>query len=163
MPTVTDATRQDLPQILTIYNEIIRTTTAVYSEVEFTPERGEAWFASKTAAGFPFLVVRDASGVVAFGTFGEFRAWPCYRFSVEHSVHVRGDCRGRGIGRRVILELIARARALGKHAMIAGVDADNAVSIALHEQLGFKMSGRLSEVGFKFGRWLDLVFLEFML
>jgi phosphinothricin acetyltransferase len=160
---VADATRSDLPQILAIYNEVIRNSTAVYSEQEFTPARGEAWFDAKAQHGFPFLVARDAGGVAGFGTFGEFRPHPCYRYSVEHSVHVRADCRGRGIGRLLILELIARARAQGYHAMIAGIDADNAVSIGLHERLGFKTVGHLHEVGFKFGRWLDLKFLELTL
>ena len=104
-----------------------------------------------------------AQGVVGFGTFGEFRSWPCYRFTVEHSLHVRGDCRGRGIGRALIECLIEQARGMGKHAMIAGIDADNAVSIGLHERLGFRAAGHLHQVGFKFGRWLDLKFLERLL
>jgi phosphinothricin acetyltransferase len=160
---VCDATIGDLPEILAIYNEVIRNSTAVYSEIEFTPERGQIWLSGKVDQGFPFIVVRDASGVVGFGTLGEFRAWPCYRHSVEHSLHVRADCRGRGIGRLLIGTLIARARALGKHVMIAGIDADNAVSIRLHESLGFKVVGHLHEVGRKFGRWLDLKFLELQL
>lgn len=157
---IADATRADLPGILAIYNEIIRNSTAVYSEVEFTTERGEAWFDAKASQDLPFIVARDASGVVGFGTFGDFRAWPCYQFSVEHSVHVRADRRGAGIGRTVLLELIRRATVMGKHVMIAGVDADNEASLRLHERLGFSVVGRFHEVGFKFGRWLDLVFLE---
>jgi phosphinothricin acetyltransferase len=154
------AVRADLPEILAIYNEVIRNSTAVYSEVEFTAERGDAWFDAKAAHGFPFLVARDASGIVGFGTMGDFRAWPCYQFTVEHSVHVRVDRRGSGVGRALLEELIARAAALGKHVMVAGIDADNAVSIGLHERLGFTVVGRFHEVGFKFGRWLDLVFME---
>ncbi|MDB6086035.1 MAG: putative acetyltransferase protein [Gammaproteobacteria bacterium] len=161
--TVCDALRADLPEILAIYNEVIRHSTAVYSEEEFTPLRGAGWFDAKVEQGFPFLVARDASGVVGFGTFGDFRAWPCYRHTVEHSVHVRADARGHGIGRALMLELIARARAMQKHVMIAGIDADNAVSIGLHESLGFRRAGHFHEVGFKFGRWLDLVFLELAL
>jgi len=161
--TIGNAWRQDLPQILAIYNEVIRNTTAVYSEVEFTPARADTWFDAKAEQGYPFIVARDPTGVVGFGTLGDFRAWPCYRFSVEHSVHVRADCRGQGIGRTLALELIRRARALNKHVMIAGIDADNAVSIGLHETLGFRKVGHLHQVGFKFGRWLDLVFLEMTL
>jgi phosphinothricin acetyltransferase len=157
---VAEAVRADMPEILAIYNEVIRNSTAVYSEVEFTAERGDAWFDAKAAQRWPFLVARDASGIVGFGTLGDFRAWPCYQFSVEHSVHVRVDRRGVGIGRALVEELIARAAALGKHVMVAGIDADNAVSIGLHERLGFSVVGRLHEVGFKFGRWLDLVFME---
>ena len=151
---------RDLPEILAIYNEVIRNSTAVYSEEEFTSARGELWLQSKKANGFPLIVMRDESGVVGFGTFGEFRAWPCYAYSVEHSVHIRADCRGQGIGRRILVELIARAGTMGKHVMIAGIDADNTASINLHRSLGFTMVGHFHEVGFKFGRWLDLIFMQ---
>ena len=158
-----NASRQDLPQVLAIYNEVIRNSTAVYSEEEFTAARGEAWFDSKVASGFPMIVARDASGIAGFGTFGEFRAWPCYRQTVEHSVHVRADRRGQGVGRALVVELMARAAASAKHVMIAGIDADNAVSLRLHRSLGFADVGHFHEVGFKFGRWLDLVFMECIL
>ena len=102
-------------------------------------------------------------GIAGFGTFGEFRAWPCYRHSVEHSVHVRADRRGQGIGRALVVELLARAAVMHKHVMIAGIDADDAVSIGLHQKLGFTNVGHFREVGFKFGRWLDLVFMQCIL
>jgi L-amino acid N-acyltransferase YncA len=162
-PVVDDASRRDLPQILAIYNEVIRNSTAVYSEEEFTPARGEAWFDAKRTHGFPLIVARDASGIAGFGTLGDFRAWPCYRHSVEHSVHVRADRRGQGIGRALVVELLARAAAMRKHVMIAGIDADNAVSIGMHRSLGFTHVGHFHEVGFKFGRWLDLVFMQCIL
>ena len=155
-----DATRSDLPAILEIYNEIIRNSTAVYSEVELTEVQGVNWFETKRGAGFPFVVACELGEIVGFGTFGDFRAWPCYQSSVEHSVHVRTDRRGRGIGRTVVLELLGRARAMQKHVMIAGIDADNLISINLHQSLGFRVAGHFHEVGFKFGRWLDLLFLE---
>jgi L-amino acid N-acyltransferase len=154
------ASRPDLPGILAIYNEVIRNSTAVYTEVELTPERGEAWFDAKLAGGFPLMVARDASGITGFGSFGEFRAWPCYRHTVEHSVHIRADCRGRGLGRALVTTLMRQASAMQKHVMIAGIDADNAASIKLHQSLGFTQVGHFHEVGFKFGRWLDLVFLQ---
>ena len=157
---ISAATREDLPEILKIYNEIIRNSTAVYTEVELTAERGAVWFDAKRAGGYPFIVARDAGGITGFGTFGEFRAPPCYQHSVEHSVHVRADSRGQGIGRKLVVELMNLAAAMHKHVMIAGIDADNAVSIKLHESLGFINVGHFHEVGFKFGRWLDLVFLE---
>ena len=158
--TIAPASGQDVPEILKIYNEVIRTSTAVYTEVELSAERGAAWFDAKRSAGLPFIVARDASGVTGFGTFGEFRAPPCYRHSVEHSVHVRSDRRGQGIGRQLVIELMNLAVAMHKHVMIAGIDADNDVSIKLHESLGFINVGHFHEVGYKFGRWLDLVFLE---
>jgi L-amino acid N-acyltransferase YncA len=157
---ISPASRQDLADILRIYNEVIRNSTAVYTEVELTAERGAAWFEAKRSGGFPFIVARDASGITGFGTFGDFRAPPCYGHSVEHSVHVRSDRRGRGIGRSLVIELMSQAAAMRKHVMIAGIDADNAVSIKLHESLGFINVAHFHEVGFKFGRWLDLVFLQ---
>ena len=158
-----NASRCDLPQILAIYNEVIRNSTAVYSEEEFTPARGEAWFDAKMQHGFPMIIARDESGISGFGTFGEFRAWPCYRHSVEHSVHVRADRRGQGIGRALVAELLTRAAAAAKHVMIAGIDADNEVSIGMHRSLGFVGVGHFHEVGYKFGRWLDLVFMQCIL
>jgi L-amino acid N-acyltransferase len=160
---IEEATQQDLPQILAIYNEVIRTSTAVFSEVEFSPARGTAWLEAKREQGFPMFVARDASGIAGFGTFGEFRTWPGYRHSIEHSVHVRADCRGQGHGRALVAALMRRATDMGKHVMIAGIDADNAVSIRLHQRLGFSTVGHFHEVGFKFGRWLDLVFMECIL
>lgn len=160
--TIGRATREDLSEVLAIYNEVIRNSTAVYSEEEYTPERGAAWFDAKTQRG-PFIVARDASGVVGFGSFGEFRTQPCYRLTVEHSVHVRADRRGSGVGTALVRELIRLGTAMGKHVMIAGIDADNEPSLGMHRKLGFTVAGRFHEVGFKFGRWLDLVFLERML
>jgi L-amino acid N-acyltransferase len=160
---IEDAVDQDLPQILAIYNEVIRTSTAVFSEVEFSLARGTAWLDAKMEQGFPMIVARDATGVAGFGTFGEFRTWPGYRHSIEHSVHVRADCRGQGLGRALLAALMQRAAMMGKHVMIAGIDADNAVSIRLHHSLGFATVGHFHEVGFKFGRWLDLVFMECIL
>jgi len=160
---IVDALHTDLGEILDIYNEVIRNSTAVYSDTEFDAERGAAWFGAKHGSGFPFIVARDASGILGFGSFGEFRAWPCYRHSVEHSIHVRSDRRGQGLGSALLGELKVRATAMHKHVMIAGIDADNAASINLHEKMGFIRVGRFQEVGFKFGRWLDLVFLQCIL
>jgi L-amino acid N-acyltransferase YncA len=159
MPVIEDAGSEDLLEILAIYNEVIRTSTSVYTETEYSLQQGRLWFESKRDGG-PFIVARDASGIAGFGSFGEFRKWPCYRHSVEHSVYVRADCRGQGVGRALLVELLARAAAAGKHVVLAAVDADNVASLALHQQLGFDFVGRFREVGFKFGRWLDLVFLQ---
>jgi phosphinothricin acetyltransferase len=157
---ISAAARAQLPGILDIYNEVIRNSTAVFSDTEVTLENREAWFDAKRSAGFPVLAAVDPSGVVGFGTFGEFRTWPGYRFSVEHSVHVRADCRGRGIGRALVQALLSEAARMQKHVMIAGIDAQNVTSVALHEKLGFKTVGELHEVAFKFGRWLDLKFMQ---
>lgn len=157
---IQDATEDDLAGLLAIYNDVIATSTAIYSCDPVTLEDRRQWWRARTAPGYPVLVARDAQGVAGFATFGDFRAWPGYRFTVEHSVHVRADGRGRGIGTLLVQALLPRAGALGKHVMIAGVDAANAASIRFHERLGFEKSGHLREVGYKFDRWLDLVFLQ---
>src|SRR5215469_4302784 len=160
MSDLADATDADLEGLVGIYNEVLVNTTAVFANVPVTMDERRRWWQSRTAQGYPVLVARDERGVAGFGSFGDFRAWPGYRFTVEHTLHVRADARGRGIGTQMLRTLIERARVLGKHVMIAGVDADNAGSIRLHQRLGFTCAGQLCEVGYKFDRWLDLVFLQ---
>ncbi|HTC15009.1 MAG TPA: GNAT family N-acetyltransferase [Steroidobacteraceae bacterium] len=155
-----DACEQDLAELTAIYNEVIATSTAIYSNQPVTLADRREWWQGRCAQGYPVLVARDPSGVLGFATFGDFRTWPGYRFTVEHTVHVRAAERGRGVGTRLVSALFPRAQALGKHMMIAGVDAANAASIRFHERLGFSRAGHLREVGFKFERWLDLVFLQ---
>ena len=163
MIEVRDASADDLPAILAIYNDVIATTTAVYRDDPATLDDRQAWWQARVAQGFPVLVADDGGAILGFASFGDFRAWPGYRFTVEHTVHVRSDCRGQGVGQELMIALLARGRALGKHVMMAGVDAENAGSIRFHERLGFERVGHLREVGFKFGRRLDLVFLQKML
>jgi phosphinothricin acetyltransferase len=157
---VRDANEADLPGLLSIYNDVIATSTAIYSYVPVTLEDRREWWKARVALGYPVLVAADDSGVLGFASFGDFRAWPGYRFTVEHSVHVRSDMRGRGVGQQLLSALFSRAAALNKHVMIAGVDAANTASIRFHERLGFEQVAHLREVGFKFDRWLDLVFLQ---
>ena len=163
MIEVRDASANDLPAILAIYNDVIATTTAVYRDDPATLDDRQAWWQARVAQGYPVLVADDGGAILGFASFGDFRAWPGYRFTVEHTVHVRSDCRGHGVGHVLMTALLARARALRKHVMMAGVDAENAGSIRFHERLGFERVGHLREVGFKFGRRLDLVFLQRML
>ena len=157
---VRDAQGEDLPAVLGIYNEVIASSTALFSDAPVTLEERGQWWRARTAAGYPVLVAQDASGVLGFATFGDFRSWPGYRYTVEHSVHVRADRRGQGVGRELMHVLLARAAGLGKHMMIGGIDAANLASIRFHERLGFERAGLLREVAFKFGRWLDLAFLQ---
>jgi L-amino acid N-acyltransferase YncA len=160
---VREASEADLPGILAIYNDVIATTTAIYADDPVDLDDRRAWFAARRAAGYPVLVAAGAGEVLGFASFGDWRAWPAYATTVEHSVHVRADQRGRGIGRALVGELIERARAMGKHVVIGGIDADNAASIGLHERLGFEHAALHREVARKFGRWLDLAFMQRML
>ena len=157
---IRDLNEPDLAGLLAIYNDVIATSTAVFAEDPVTIEDRRSWWQARVAQGYPVLVAEEEGAVLGFATFGDFRSWPGYRYTVEHSVHVRADRRGKGLGTQLIRALFPRAAALGKHMMVAGVDAANTGSIRLHERLGFQRAGLLREVGFKFGRRLDLVFLQ---
>jgi L-amino acid N-acyltransferase len=150
--------------ILAIFNDAIVTSTALYDYQPRPPESMQPWFDAKVRGGFPVIGLEDADGtLLAFGSYGSFRAWPAYKYTVEHSVYVHHDHRGRGLGRVVLQALVAAAQARDVHCMIGGIDASNAASIALHERLGFRHVGTLTQVGFKFGRWLDLSFYQRLL
>jgi L-amino acid N-acyltransferase YncA len=158
-----DATHTDLPAILAIYNEVIATSTAVFSDQPVTLETQREWLDGRRAAGYPVIVACQDGAVAGFASYGDFRAWPGYRHTVEHSVYVAAGRRGQGVGRQLVLELLERARRAGKHVVIAGIDAHNDASLRMHEALGFRQVGNLPEVARKFDRWLDLVFLELVL
>ena len=160
---VQDATRDDLPQILEIYNEVVAHSTAIYTERASRFEERADWHEQRLAQGYPVLVARDESGVLGFASFGDWRAWPGYAATVEHSIHVRADVRRRGVGRALLSALPDRARALGKHVMLGGIDADNQGSLALHASLGFEPVAHFRQVARKFDRWLDLVFVQKLL
>ncbi len=147
--------------ILEIFNEAIVHSTALYDYRPRPPESMAAWFAAKQAGALPVLGLEDAAGtLLGFATYGPFRAWPAFKYSVEHSVYVHCAHRGKGVGRRLLQALIDTAQARGVHVLVGGIDASNAGSIALHEQLGFVHAGTVREAGFKFGRWLDLAFYQ---
>lgn len=160
LPTVRPATRADVPAILEIYNHAVLHTTASYDLEPVSLESRLAWFDHKVQGGWPVLVTARDGVVTGWATFGPFREKPGYRFTAEHSVYVRHDCRGQGLGRALLLALIGEARGRGLHSLIGGVDAGNAGSLAFHEGLGFGRVAHFRQVGFKFGRWLDLVFLQ---
>ncbi len=160
------ATSADLLGILTIYNEVIATSTAVYALVPVTFDERQSWFEARQALGYPILVAHETnlngvSEVVGFASFGDWRgAWPGYRYTVEHSVHVRSDRRGNGIGSRLLEPLFQLAMDMDKHVMVGAIDAANRASLHFHERLGFVPVAHFQEVGHKFGRWLDLVFMQ---
>ncbi|WP_293760712.1 GNAT family N-acetyltransferase [uncultured Aquitalea sp.] len=158
---IRDARLEDLAVILDIYNEVIATTTAVYNDDPLNPGEFAVWFQDRLEAGYPVLVAEDGDGrILGFSSFGDFRPRPGFRFTVEHSVHLAPEARGKGIGKALVSALFPRAQALGKHTMIGAVDAANEASIRFHEKLGFIRVGTLPQVGFKFDRWLDLVYMQ---
>ncbi|WP_221937307.1 GNAT family N-acetyltransferase [Novosphingobium sp.] len=162
--TIRDAVPADIEGITAIYNDAVLNTTAIWNETAVDTANRLAWLADRRQAGYPVLVSVDESGtVLGYASFGDWRAFDGYRHTVEHSVYVRADRRGGGIGMNLMIALIERARAIGKHAMVAGIEARNEGSIRLHEKLGFESVGLLKEVGCKFGNWLDLAFLQLTL
>ena len=163
MLVVRDASETDLGAILTIYNHAIETTTAVFSYAPHTMAMRQEWFADKCAKGYPVLVADRNGAVVGFATYGPFRAWPAYRYSVEHSVYVAEGVRRQGIARRLMEHLLDRARAQDFHVVIGGIVSENAASLELHAGLGFEKVAHFRQVGYKFGRWLDLTFMQVVL
>jgi phosphinothricin acetyltransferase len=150
--------------ILAILNDAIATSTALY---DYRPrELGSmtSWFEAKRAGGFPVWgAVSDGGELLGFASYGTFRAWPAYKYSVEHSVYVAVGQRGRGIGQALMQRLIQSATEQQLHTLIGGIDAENQRSIAFHEKLGFVHAGTVKQAGFKFGRWLDLALYQLLL
>lgn len=154
------AVHADLPQIRDIFNEVIENSNSVYAEEPTTLENRTDWFDVKMAAGFPFLVAIDNDEVVGYGSYGHFRPAQGYRFTVEHTIHIRPDKRGLGYGKRLLERLIELARAQGMHTMIGAIDSSNANSIRLHEKFGFLEVARIPEVANKHGQWLTLLLMQ---
>lgn len=163
-PVITEATVADLPGILAIYNDAVLNTTAIWNETEVDLANRQAWLDERMAAGFPVLVVRAANGeVLGYASYGTWRSIEGFRHTVEHSVYVRGDQRGQGLGPALMHALVAHARDAGLHVMVAAIERENLASIRLHERLGFTTTGQMPQVGRKFGRWLDLTFMQLTL
>jgi len=147
--------------MLEIYNDIILHTAAVYDYEPHTLEMRTEWFRAKQKQGFPVFVAEHDGAIVGFSTIGPFRReWTAYKFSVENSVYVRNDYRGKGVGRLLLPPLIETAKKLKMHTIIAGIEAANEASIKLHKSFGFEEVAHFKEVGWKFERWLDLKFLQ---
>ena len=150
--------------ILDILNTAIVSSTALYDYEPRKPESMVTWFAAKAAGKFAVIGIENEAGeLMGFGSFGTFRAFPAYKYTVEHSVYVHENFRGLGLGKRLVELVIEAAKNQGKHAIIGAIDASNQASLKLHEGLGFKLVGTLPQVGFKFGRWLDLAFMQLTL
>jgi L-amino acid N-acyltransferase YncA len=147
--------------ILSIFNEAILNSTALYDYKPRSMESMAGWFKAKEAGRFPVIgAIGRADELLGFASYGTFRAWPAYKYSVEHSVYVDKEHRGKGIGLALLERLIAMAEQQQYHVMVGGIDVANAASIALHERTGFVHAGTIRQAGFKFGKWLDLGFWQ---
>ena len=160
---IRQATEADLPGILVIYNHAVEQTTAVFEYRAHTIEMRREWFRAKQAASLPVFVAFDGDRVLGFATYGPFRAWPAYKYSIELSVYVDIAARRQGIGTALVRAVVADADTRGLRVVMAGITADNAISLRLHERLGFREVAHIPQVGYKFGQWLDLKFLQLVL
>ena len=157
-------TEKQLPEILDIFNDAILNSTALYDYKTRTMDMMHAWYADKQNHQYPVIGAFDEKDtLLGFSTYGMFRVRPAYKYSVEHSVYVRADKRGNGLGKILLQEIIKKAEEQDFHVMVAGIDAANEVSIKLHEQLGFEFCGLIKQSGYKFEKWLDLAFYQLIL
>jgi len=164
MRLVSCEARRHSDAILAILNEAIANSTALYDYRPRTSENMAHWFEGKVRGRYPVVgVENDAGELLGFASYGPFRAWPAYKYTVEHSVYVDAKFRGQGVGRKLLAATIQAAEEQDYHVMVGGIDASNAVSIKLHESLGFTSCGIVRHAGFKFGRWLDLAFYQLIL
>lgn len=161
---IRDATLADAGAIAAIYNHAVLHSTAIWNDTPVDALNREFWVRHRQEAGWPVLVAGNGPhGVLGYASFAGFRAFDGYRHTVEHSVYVRSDCRGQGIGKMLLQDLQVRARRAGKHTMVAAIEAGNEASLWLHRQCGFVHRGTLPQVGAKFGDWLDLTFMTYTL
>ena len=158
---IREAERKDLPEILNIYNDAILNTTAVYTYHPQSLNEREVWFETKVLANEPIFVFEIDNKVAGFATYGQFRHWPAYLYSIEHSIYVNKDYRRRGVASHLLEHLIDDAKHRQYRTIVAGIDTLNEASIKLHETFNFKHAGTIENVGYKFERWLDLAFYQY--
>lgn len=163
MIAIRNARPDDAEAIRAIYNAAVVNTTAVFDYEPRSAEAQMVWLAMKAEQDLPVLVAEENDTVLGYASYGQFRPWPAFQFTVENAIYIAPNRRGQGIGRLLLGELIAVARAHGLRSMVAGITAENTASLALHEKLGFERTGLIRDSGWKFERWLDLVFLQRML
>lgn len=154
---------EDLPDILGIINDAICNTTALYEYEPRTLTAQREWFETKQVSNLPVLVAATNNRTLGFASYGPFRPWPAYLHTVENSIYIASDQRGKGIGTLLLADLIKHAQIKSYHAIVAGIDAENTASINLHKKFGFTQVAHFHQVGWKFERWLDLIFLERLL
>lgn len=157
------AEKNDLDAILEINNFEILNSTVNYDYFPKTKDFQENWFNEKLKVGLPVIVASLNQEVLGFATYGSFRLKPAYQFTIEHSVYLHHNARGRGIGKQLMMELISLAKKNGYHTMVGGIDSSNLNSLEFHKKLGFQEIGRFKEVGRKFDKWLDIIFVQLLL
>jgi len=160
MIAIRDATEAEVPRILEITNEAILNTTAIWDWAPMTLDQRLGWYRERVGRGFPVIVAEDAGRVTGFGAYGAYHAKEGYKYTVEHSVYVAPEAHGRGIGTQLLASLIQHATAKGMRIMVGAIDASNTASIALHKKAGFVEAGIIREAGWKFGRWLDALYMQ---
>lgn len=157
---IRQAIERDLKDILEIYNHAILNTTAIYTYKPQTLEERKLWFDNKVKSGYPIFVYEENDRVIGFSTYGPFRAFPAFKYTIEHSVYVKNECGNRGIGTSLLKEVINYATNREYATIVAGIDSANEKSIKMHEKFGFQHSGTIKRAGYKFDKWLDLTFLQ---
>lgn len=154
------ASAADAAAIAALWNPVIRDTAATFTTALKTPEGLAQDIAQKQADGLGFLVAEEGGQMLGFATYFQFRGGPGYAHTMEHTIHLQGSARGRGVGRALMGALCDHARAGGVHSLWAGVSGENPAGVAFHRAIGFQQIARLPEVGYKFGRWMDLILLQ---
>ena len=160
--TVRQAEDRDLTLILEIYNEAVLNSTATFDTEPRTMDAHREW-ARQFQPPFVLLVAEQAGQIVGWACLHPFGAKPGYRYTTEDSVYVRSDRRAGGVGRLLLQALVEYGRTAGFRTIIARIAGDNPASVRLHQSLGFARIGLEREVGYKFGRWLDVVVMQRML
>lgn len=157
------AVKEDCAAIAAIYNHAVINTAAIWNDQTVDADNRIAWFEARALLGYPVIVSEENGVVTGYASFGDWRAFDGFRHTVEHSVYVHPEHQGKGLGLALMVQLIEEAKRIGKHVMVAGIEAQNQGSIHLHQKLGFTITGQMPQVGTKFGRWLDLTFMQLQL
>lgn len=157
------AGKEDCAAIAEIYNHAVVNTAAIWNDQTVDVGNRVAWFEARAKLGYPVLVSEENGVVTGYASFGDWRAFDGFRHTVEHSVYVHPEYQGKGLGLALMKHLIEEAKRIGKHVMVAGIESQNHGSIHLHSKLGFITTGEMPQVGTKFGRWLDLTFMQLQL
>lgn len=157
------ASKDDCAAIAGIYNHAVLHTAAIWNDRTVDTDNRIAWFEARQLLGYPVLVSEENGAITGYASFGDWRAFEGFRHTVEHSVYVHPEHQGKGLGRALLTRLIDEARQVGKHVMVAGIESQNDASLKLHASLGFITTGEMPQVGTKFGRWLDLTFMQLQL